>query len=422
MSPSTAPIALFWGDDDLAAGRAVGRFADALAAASGGPVERTEIRGDRNQAGPLLGQLNERVATQSMFGGGTLAVVTNVGALTVKGEDRDALFATLTLVAPGNGIVFVESTATGAKEPGQKRLVDAVKTAGGEIREFRAPKAGQLASWIENEARERGMTLAAGAARELAGRVGGYVVDNDADRRNQTRMASLELDKLALYRDGEPVSTDDVKALVSEAVPGSVWALTDAVGLRDVARATTLLDRLAPVTPEPVMLSVLHRRIRELIEVGDHLDAGVDEASLPRALGLHPFRVQQLAIQARRWTAAELAAALDGLLELDATVKGAPGSGASEAQRRLGFTLWLARAGRSATELAAGQSAELQACSWTTRSLSMAKTQRPSPRSSSSIRSGSMYSCGSPRRGHRGSRSTAARSGPAGGTSCRTGS
>jgi DNA polymerase III delta subunit len=338
----SVPIAFYWGDDDLAAGRAVERLGAAVAATAGGPLERFDIRGDRNQAAQLIGQLNERLATQSMFGGGTLAVVTNVGALTVKNEDRDALIALLSLIAPGNALAIIESTTTGAKEPGQKRLVDAIGKLGGEIRAFRAPKAGELAGWIEAEARERGLQLAPGAARELAARVGGFVTDNDADRRNQTRMAAHELDKLSLYRGTAPVSADDVKALVSEAVPGSVWALTDAVGLRDVGRAATLLERLAPSTPEPVLLAVLHRRIRELIEIADHLGSGAREETLPRLLGLHPFRVQQLAVQARRWSAAELQAALEGLLELDATVKGAPGKSGGEAQRRLGFTLWLA--------------------------------------------------------------------------------
>ncbi len=138
----------------------------------GGPVERLDIRGDRNQAMPLIGQLHERVATQSMFGGGTLGVVTNVGALTVTGEGRDALLAILPLIAPGSGIAFVESTASGAKEPGQKRVVDAVRAIGGDIRAFRAPKAGELAGWIESEARERQMRLAPGrrAGARAAGR------------------------------------------------------------------------------------------------------------------------------------------------------------------------------------------------------------------------------------------------------------
>ncbi len=333
---------LFWGDDELAAHRAVPRATEQLAAASGGPVERFDVRGDRNQAAALIGQLHERLATQAMFGGGSIGVVSNVGALMVKSEDRDALGAILGLIAPGNGLAILESTPTGAKDPGQKKLVDAIKAAGGEIRAFRAPKAGELAAWIEAEARERGLRLGPGAAKELATRLGGFIVDNDADRRNQTRQAAHELDKLALYRPNDTAAVEDVRALVPEAVPGSVWALTDAVGLRDVGRAAVILERLTGSTPEPVLLAVLHRRIRELIEVADHLASGVKEETLPRLLGLHPFRVQQLANQARRWSVAELGAALDGLLHLDATVMGAPGHPGGEAHRRLGFTLWVA--------------------------------------------------------------------------------
>ena len=57
--------------------------------------------------------------------------------------------------------------------------------------------------------------------------------------------------------------------------------------------------------------------------------------------------------------------------------------------------LWKARRERTVQALEEGepaQSALDQACSWTTASLSMAKTQRPWPRSSNSMRSGSIYS------------------------------
>ena len=56
---------------------------------------------------------------------------------------------------------------------------------------------------------------------------------------------------------------------------------------------------------------------------------------------MKPFRVQKLVGQARRWTLPGLADALDGLMELDAMVKGAPGSGATDEQRRLAFALWI---------------------------------------------------------------------------------
>jgi DNA polymerase III delta subunit len=53
------------------------------------------------------------------------------------------------------------------------------------------------------------------------------------------------------------------------------------------------------------------------------------------------YRAKTLAGQARKWTIAELTAALEGLVTLDAMVKGAPGYESDTAQRRLAFLLWV---------------------------------------------------------------------------------
>jgi DNA polymerase III delta subunit len=339
---TTSPLAYFFGDDELSAARAVDRLEAALATESGASLERWILRGDRNTAGGLIADLNERVATPVMFGGGTLAVVSNAGALVVKNEHRDAFIAALGLVAPGNGLVVLEASSSGAKEPGQKKLAEAIRAAGGTIRGFPSPKGGALAAWIEAEARERDLTLAPGAAKALAERIGGFVNEADAERRLQTRIASMELDKLALYRGPEPIGPDDVRALVAEAVPGSVWAFTDAVGLRQPAKALELLERLLETTPEPVLLAVLHRRVRELLEIGDRLAAGERLAAAGKAMGINSeYRAERLREQSKTWTADELTAALVGLVGLDAMVKGAPGEERNDAQRRLSFSLWV---------------------------------------------------------------------------------
>jgi DNA polymerase III delta subunit len=339
---TTVPLAYFFGDDELSAARALDRFEAVLAAESGAPMERWIVRGDRNQAAGLIAGLNERVATPVMFGGGTLAVVSNAGALVVRNEHRDAFLAAIELVAPGNGLAVLEASPTGAKAPGQKRLAEAIRAAGGNVRGFPSPRGGALAGWIEAEARERGLTLASGTAKTLAERVGGFVNEADAERRHQTRIASMELDKLALYRGADPIGPGDVDALVAEAVPGSLWALGDAIGLRRVDYALELLDRLLETTPEPVLLAVLHRRVRELLELGDRLAAGERLAAAAKAMGINSeYRAERLRDQAKTWTTPELTAALDGLVGLDAMVKGMPGEERGDAQRRLAFSLWV---------------------------------------------------------------------------------
>ena len=338
---TTARVAYFFGDDDLTIDRAVARFG-AEVAAGGEPLERWDLRGNRNLAATQIGELHGRVATPTMFGGGTLAVVTNAGALAVRSEDRDALLALIPLVADGNALVIVEQSQSGAKSAGQAKLADAVRSTGGRVTGIESPKEGALAAWIESEGRDRGVRLGVGAAKELATRIGGFVREGDAERRDQTRLAAMELDKLALYRPDTIVSPDDVRALVAEALPGSAWALADAVAERAAPRALRLLDTLADGMAEPVIVVVLHRRIRELLELEDRMPGAKSLAAAALAMGIRSeFRARRLAEQARLWRPDELTAAIDGLLELDAVVKGAPGRGGGDAHHRLAFALWI---------------------------------------------------------------------------------
>jgi DNA polymerase III delta subunit len=339
---TTSPLLYIWGDDDLAAGRIVERWAAVLAAEGGAPLERWDLRGELSGVQSQLAALQERISTPVMFGGGTLAVVTNVGPLLRAAGGREMILAAVGLLAGGNALAILDVGRSGLKGPPQKRLADVIAAAKGTIREVQSPKSGGLANWIDREARDRGLTLAPDAAKALADRVGGAEGHNDADRAFQTRTASMELDKLELYRGSEPIRGEDVRALVPEAVPSTVWGFVDAVAERKTDQALGLLDRMYPGTAEPVLVVVLYRRLRDLLELLDRLAPGVKLAVAAKPLGItSDYRAGILAAQARAWTTAELTDALSGILELDAMVKGAPGTSADAAQRRLAFTLWV---------------------------------------------------------------------------------
>lgn len=238
--------------------------------------------------------------------------------------------------------MVLEEASSSDRDPPSKVVSDAIRAAGGEVRQIRAPREDGLAAWIDARARERQIKLGSGVARELATRVGGFVREGDVDRQQQGRVAVMELEKLALrHVDEEPVTIEDVRALVPEAVPGSMWAFVDAVGTRQRGKALELLERLIDDKPAPVLLAVLHRRLRELIEVQDRLERGESPGSLVRSMRLQPFRAETLARQARVWTQPELDAALEGLVELDAQVKGVGGHRSTDARDRLAFDLWI---------------------------------------------------------------------------------
>jgi DNA polymerase III delta subunit len=337
----SAPLAYFWGDDAYGLEAAVEAFRRDETRFPEGAPDRWRPE-ERPESGRLLGEIRERLGTGTMFGAGSLAIVSGAGALVRSSAGKEELAAILATVAPGNGLAIVEETESGAREAPSKTIAEAIRGAGGVVAEHKAPREGALAAWIESRARERQIRLGNGAARELATRVGGFVREGDVERQHQGRIAVMELEKLALrHADDGPISSDDVRELVSEAVPGSIWAFVDAVGMRQRARALELLERLIEDKPAPVLLAVLHRRIRELIEVQDRLERGESPGSLVRSMRLVPFRAETLARQAKGWSGPELDGALQGLVELDAQVKGVGGRRSSDARDRLAFDLWI---------------------------------------------------------------------------------
>jgi DNA polymerase III delta subunit len=342
----TLALGYYWGDDDYALEAATDRLAARMGSGAVEPVERWRVRGDARSApesSERIAQIAERVGTAPFFGGGTLVIVSEPGGLARWKKERPTVADLIASVAPGNGLAFVETLDSfGKRSVALEALSHAVGAAGGEVREIRAPKEGGMVRWIEDRAAERHVRLGRGAARELAMRVGAFVREGDVDRRRQGRLAVSELEKLALYRPGADVSVDDVRALVPEAIPGSIWALLDAIALRQTAEAVALVERLVEATPAPVMLAVIHRRIRELIQAADLVASGAAPPEVVRTLRMKPFPAEKLVKHARLWTLDELEAALDGLLDLDIAIKGVDGQVVSDGQVRLQMTLWLA--------------------------------------------------------------------------------
>jgi DNA polymerase III delta subunit len=364
VSGSPSPrLAYFWGEDAYAIERAIAN----LATRAGEPDAPLEIwRSPTDEdAGPpdlpdgasatgakrrarVLDEAVARIGTAPLFGGGTLAVIRQPGATLRDSAGRDRLLGLLSAVAPGNALAFTDLVGSGAKMAAAAGiLADAVTAAGGTTKQFPALTRERMERWVSERATELGIGMGPGAARLLAERVGAYVRESDVDRRRQTELANSELEKLALYRPGGTVSRDDVEDLVAEAVPGSTWAFLDAAAGRNVTAASWLANRLIEDgVAFPVLVSQLHRRVRDLIAVREHLDSGARPADLVRAMRLQPFRAQKLAEQAAAWSGSDLVRALEGLLELDLRSKGISLDGStaqmSEGRDALGLQVWIA--------------------------------------------------------------------------------
>jgi len=351
-------LAYFWGEDSWSIERAVHELAARLGDDDGplsvwraAPEEEGIEEGGTSSTRRrerLLGEIEQRLATAPLFGGGTLVVVRQPEALAREGSARRRLVALIDSVPSGNGLVLTDLTATGARGTAARSpLRDAVAAAGGAIQEFPVPAREKMEAWATGRARELGVTLGPGAARTLAERVGAFVRETDVDRRRQTELADSELRRLALYRPEGVISRQDVIETVVEAVPGSAWAFLDAVGARRARDAAALAERLiADGAPPPLLISQLHRRLRELITVREHIDEGTRGAALARQMKVQPFRARKLEEQAARWTIEGLVRAMSLLLGLDHASKGISSDGStrqmSDSRTALDLQRWIA--------------------------------------------------------------------------------
>ena len=368
MTPINAtaavPIAYFWGEDAFEIERAVNAFAREVGAAAGEPLEvwrsptddeasAESADGGSNASASkrrtrILDEAAMRLGTAPLFGGGTLVVIRQAGAMAREKTAEQRLVDLVRQVPPGNALAFSDMTASGSKaKVADGPVAIAVQEAGGRVREFPALARERMEGWITDRAADVGAHLGPGAARLLAERVGAFVREGDVDRRRQSALAHAELEKLALYRPDAVISREDVAELVAEAIPGSTWAFLDMVAIRRGGDASRLAQRLLDDgVAMPVLVGQLHRRIRELISVREHVDSGARAGDLVRIMKMQPFRAQKLVEQAQAWPMPDLEAALDGLVDLDLQSKGITLDGStvqmSEARDALGLQVWVA--------------------------------------------------------------------------------
>jgi len=343
-------VGYYHGDDAYGLERAAASLGARVAGPDGEPLRVVQVFGSVRRAADAeerLSTIVEHVATASLFGGGALVVVSDVPTLQRFAGASSTLVEAVGLVAPGNALAFLAQVDARGRGPSSTDAVKkAVIAAGGEVVECPAPDQRTFVAWLVGIAAELRIAIEGPAAQELARRVGALEPGGDVDRRDLAAAAVAELKKLDLYRSDRPATIDDVRAVVTERTPSSLFRLIDAVSERRPGEAVALLERAAATVPGPVLVVRLHRRLRDLAIAVDLAAVGARPPEIAGALGIDrakssaEWQVGRILDQARRWTGAELAASLDGLLAVDARMKGE--ASISERAQRLELTLWIA--------------------------------------------------------------------------------
>jgi DNA polymerase III delta subunit len=242
-----------------------------------------------------------------------------------KAAELGPLEAVLADMPPGTVLVLV------VRGKPRAQLAKAVEKAGGEVREYRAPKPWELPKWTVERGRELGLQLDKEAAKLLVSRAGS----------SQQRL-SRELEKLALaLHPHASVSASDVERLTAADVAPQVYDLADAIVAGDLRTSLALAEEIESHGERPGRLAFpIVRRLREVHRAATLLDSGLPEQEVTDALGVPPWLAKKTLARARKVDRAALERALCEFADLELELRG---GGELQLDEDTAFSLALAR-------------------------------------------------------------------------------
>ena len=194
-----------------------------------------------------------------------------------------------------------------------KGLVKAVERAGGEQREYSAPKPWELPKWAVDRARELGLRLQPDAAKLLVSIVGS----------GQQRLAR-ELEKLAIALHPEVTArAEDVERFAAGETAPKVYDLADALVAGEREATIELAEELAAQDERPSrFVYPIVNRLREVRRAIVLLEEGVPEKELASRLKAPPWRVKKLVALARRADRETVERAICRFADLEVELRG----------------------------------------------------------------------------------------------------
>lgn len=254
-------------------------------------------------------------------------LVTVEGLLTTLGSRRGVLdqwqplVDFLPVMPETSHLVLVEPAPDREDRLGLERspLLRALRAVpGADIAEFRALRlfgresGNEVARWIADRARSRGIAFERDATEVLSELVGADLW-----------AAAGEVDKLGQYAAGRPVTVADVRLLTPASREADVFALVDAAVEGRAPAALRLLRQLLDHGEHPAGLqAMIARQLRNLVRAAELIAQGAPERAIGEATGVtHSFPLGKLVRQAGAFGGARAEQALREVEAGDYAVK-----------------------------------------------------------------------------------------------------
>jgi DNA polymerase-3 subunit delta len=302
IAGKTAPGYLIYGEEMYWHRKAI----DALSAAFGG--EKETVAGDE-----ITWEAMRELLMQPSFFGPRLWVV----------RDAKPLFAaksaipSIDSISPGNCLVL---SCTVKGNPAPKSFMKAWQDLGCRVLESPIPTFGDAAAFVSETLGMRKLRIGRDALDRLILLTG----------RSLDRLES-EIEKICLYmgeqdpatpRATRAVTVEVVAACVSEDPEKTPFNFIDAVSSKNAAESLQEMRDLRTRGANPIMLlSMMANHFGLMWRAKESSQRGIPQASLGKALGVHPYSAKKALQQSKHWSYAQMETAMYLMLQSDESIK-----------------------------------------------------------------------------------------------------
>ena len=292
-------VVLVNGPEALLADRAVAAVV-ARARAEDDQVEVTETEAARLDSGRLA-----ELTGQSLFASRRVVVLRDLPEL--PAESAPAVVRLATEPLPDLAVILVHPGTNRGKS-----LLDQLKAAKVEVVDCPPVKAWELPQFVSAEVRRLGGVMDAGAAQVLVDSVG-----------HDLRALASAVAQLIADCEGGQITAVEVRRYFAGRAEVTSFAVTDAALAGRTGHAMEQLRWAMSTGVAPVLItSALASGLRGLGKLITAAPA-MPEVELAREVGVPPWKLKSMRVQARGWDAGGIARALIVVASADAAVKGA---------------------------------------------------------------------------------------------------
>ena len=257
-----------------------------------------------------LKEIGEKINTGSLFVKKRLVIIENIFK-----NKKTKLFAELVdylkkfSAGDDNIIIFIDEELNSKEKP---LKVDAKKlftflSKQKYAQEFKTLSNIQLLNFIKKEAGSYKKEMGAAAASLLINLTGGDL----------WTIAS-EIKKLSFFSSARLISEQAVKELCADTVSDDIFALTDALSVKNKSQALKLLEeQYAAGLSEEYLIAMFVRQFKILLQIRTAIDTNLSQLEMTSQLKLHPFVIRKGLSQAKNFSADNLKQYLNQLIGLD---------------------------------------------------------------------------------------------------------